>query len=238
MKIPYSILYLLFVVSALSACKEDVKTDSQTQAVDKVVVDEPEVDAAKKEGKSQANSVMARVMSTKESQSFARYIVSAEVSDQLMKEEGPFTVFAPSEEAFNSMDATLANKLPMTENKPLLVSMVKSHIVEGNHDSVTLIQALKKGPVSLTSLSGEQLTVSKEDNDILLTDSNGIKAMVGKKRYSGGEWRSSYSEYRTGDELNHIDLRFNIDTEIFFYFFLNFKGKVPYFRTAGISVIY
>lgn len=180
MKLPYSILCLLFVVSALYACKEDVKTESESQAVEKIVVEEPAGDTARKESISQANSVMARIMGTKECKSYARYIVSAEISDKLLKEEGPFTVFAPSEEAFNSMDATLVNNLTKTENKPQLMLMVKSHIVKGSHDSVSLIQALKNGTVSLTSLSGEQLTVSRKDNDIVVTDSKGNAATVGK----------------------------------------------------------
>ncbi|NNK53475.1 MAG: fasciclin domain-containing protein [Flavobacteriaceae bacterium] len=180
MKLPFSILPLLIIISVLAACKEDVKSEAELEVAEEVIAEEPKQNTEKKEAISQANSVMARVMSTKECMSFARYIVSAEVSDQLMKEEGPYTLFAPSDDAFNSMDEESVKKLPMTENKPLLVSMVKSHIVEGTYDSVTLIQALKKGAVSLTTISGEQLTVSKKDNDILVTDSKGNIATVGK----------------------------------------------------------
>jgi uncharacterized surface protein with fasciclin (FAS1) repeats len=180
MKLSYSILSLLFIVSVLSACKQDVKNEKEIAPVEEVVAEVPERKEPSKESIAQSNSVMARVMSTKESKAFASYMITAEVSDQLLKEEGPFTVFAPSDEALKSMDEELIKSLPMAENKPLLVSMVKSHIVEGSHDSVTLIQALKKGKVSLKSISGESLTVTRKGSDILVTDSKGNVSTVGK----------------------------------------------------------
>ncbi len=180
MKLPYSILCLLFVFSIFSACKQDVKKETEIAPVEEVVAEAPERKEPSKESIAQANSVMARVMSTRECKAFASYMITAEVSDQLLKEEGPFTIFAPSDDAFRSMDEEIINSLPKVENKPMLVSMVKSHIVEGSHDSVALILALKKGKVSLTSISGEKLTVRKKGSDILVSDSKGNISTVGK----------------------------------------------------------
>jgi uncharacterized surface protein with fasciclin (FAS1) repeats len=180
MKLSNTILYVLLAVSIISACKEEVKTDTDTIPDEEVVTEVPERKAPTKESIAQTNSVMARVMSTKESMAFASYLITAEVSEQMLKEEGPFTIFAPSDEAFKTMDPERVKSLTIVENKPLLVGMVKSHIVEGNYDSVALFQALKNGNVTLTTISGEKLTVRKKGNEIQVSDSKGTVSTVGK----------------------------------------------------------
>ena len=47
------------------------------------------------------------------------------------------------------------------------------------------MQSLKLGPVTLTTLSGEQLKVSSNENDILITDSKGKVAKIGKSDIQG-----------------------------------------------------
>ena len=71
--------------------------------------------------------------------------------------------------------------------KENLKSVLNSHIINGNMDSASLVQEIKKnkGKLSLTTLSGAVLTFSKNDSDIIVSDANGTKARIGKSDIKG-----------------------------------------------------
>lgn len=185
MKSLYTLLTIIAFFSVLSSCKND-KDKSDPGAEQETVVEEPKSKGPTEESKARSNSVMARIMATNESKGFASYIISSELSTLLLSEKGPFTVFAPSDEAFKTLDDEFVKSLPRKENKPQLIELVQSHIIEGDHNTVSLMQDMKQGRVTLTTLSGEKLTVSSKNNDILVTDSKGNVATVGKSDIQGG----------------------------------------------------
>jgi uncharacterized surface protein with fasciclin (FAS1) repeats len=174
----------------MASCKENEDkefSDSDLQTdVEEVVSEEPvKSKPPTEESIRRSNSVMARVMSNGDCNTFASYIVSAEVSDILLNGEGPLTVFAPSDAAISALDEETVKNLLNAGSKELLVSAVRTHVVEGSYDSVAIIQALKQGRVNLTSLSGESLSVTQSGNDIYIQDSKGNKAKVGKSDING-----------------------------------------------------
>jgi uncharacterized surface protein with fasciclin (FAS1) repeats len=66
---------------------------------------------------------------------------------------GPFTVFAPSNEAFAALPAGLLDDLLKPENKAMLVDLLEYHVVAGEMDSTRL----KGSTVNLTALNGKEL---------------------------------------------------------------------------------
>jgi len=88
------------------------------------------------------------------------------------------TVFAPSNAAFEKMPAGELAKL--MKNKKELASTLKCHIVGGNWNSTTLMNAIKQnnGSVQLPVLSGGKLTATVEDGKVKITDENGGSAFV------------------------------------------------------------
>ena len=94
---------------------------------------------------------------------------------------GPFTVFAPTNEAFNKLPAGTVDNLIKPENKPALQGILKYHVVAGKWDANSLIKMIKEnnGKATITTLAGGKLWASLDDKGgVWIWDENGGKAMV------------------------------------------------------------
>lgn len=89
--------------------------------------------------------------------------------------DGPFTVFAPTNDAFAKIDSATLNSLLELENKKALANILTYHVVSGKLVATDVVAALKKGngTVELEALNGETLTVVQKDDKILLKDAAG-----------------------------------------------------------------
>lgn len=124
-------------------------------------------------------SVMSKVMSDVELKKFTSYTITAELVDNLANQDGPFTVFAPSNKAFELLSPEQIKFYASPENKSGLAEMLKSHIVLGKLDSETIFQNIQKnGTAKFKTMDGNTLTASKSGDAILLSDSKGNKARV------------------------------------------------------------
>lgn len=97
-----------------------------------------------------------------------------------LKSKGPFTVFAPTNDAFAKLPAGTVENLLKPENKAKLASILTYHVVAGNLNAKAVLAAIKKGngKVVLTTLAGGKLTASVENGKVILTDEKGGKATV------------------------------------------------------------
>jgi uncharacterized surface protein with fasciclin (FAS1) repeats len=97
-----------------------------------------------------------------------------------LKSEGPFTVFAPVNDAFAKLPAGTVESLLKTENKATLVKILTYHVVAGNLDAAAVLAAIKKGNGSATlkTVSGGSLTASLDNGKVKLTDENGGTSFV------------------------------------------------------------
>lgn len=97
-----------------------------------------------------------------------------------LKSAGPFTVFAPTNAAFDKLpEGTVANLLK-PENKAQLAKILTYHVVSGNLDAAAVVDAIKKGDgkAVLTTVSGGKLTASLDMGKVKLTDESGKSAYV------------------------------------------------------------
>ena len=97
-----------------------------------------------------------------------------------LKSDGPFTVFAPTNAAFDKLPAGTVESLLKPENKAQLAKILTYHVVSGNLDAAAVIAAIKKGKgtVELTTVSGGKLIASMEKEKVKLTDESGNSAYV------------------------------------------------------------
>jgi uncharacterized surface protein with fasciclin (FAS1) repeats len=97
-----------------------------------------------------------------------------------LKGAGPFTVFAPTNAAFDKLPAGTVESLLKPENKAQLSKILTYHVVSGNLDAAAVIAAIKKekGKVTLTTVSGGKLTASLDKGKVKLTDESGNSAYV------------------------------------------------------------
>jgi uncharacterized surface protein with fasciclin (FAS1) repeats len=93
---------------------------------------------------------------------------------------GPFTVFAPTNEAFAKLPAGTVDTLLKPENKAMLTKVLTYHVVSGRMDSKDIAAALKAGmgKAELNTVSGGKLWASMDGKNLILTDEKGDKSMV------------------------------------------------------------
>ena len=97
-----------------------------------------------------------------------------------LKGPGPFTVFAPTNAAFDALPAGTVDKLLKPEMKADLTKVLTYHVVPGALDAATLKSQIAAGggTAKLTTVQGETLAASEQNGGIALTDSQGNVAMV------------------------------------------------------------
>jgi len=93
---------------------------------------------------------------------------------------GPFTVFAPTNDAFAKLPAGTVDTLLKPENKAMLVTVLTYHVVPGRVTAADLIAAIKAGggTARLTTVQGGTLTASMVGGTIMLVDAKGGMAHV------------------------------------------------------------
>jgi uncharacterized surface protein with fasciclin (FAS1) repeats len=114
-----------------------------------------------------------------------------------LQTDGPFTVFAPTNDAFENLpDGTVATLLK-PENKATLVNVLTYHVVAGKLDFNSLASMIKKqnGPISLKTVSGGTLMAMMNGmHNIALKDENGHVANI-----------STYDVYQKNGVIHVLD---------------------------------
>jgi len=97
-----------------------------------------------------------------------------------LKSKGPFTVFAPTNAAFDKLPAGTVTGLLKPENKAQLAKILTYHVVSGNLDAAAVVAAIKggSGNAVLTTVSGGKLTASMDMGKVKLTDESGNSVFV------------------------------------------------------------
>ena len=93
---------------------------------------------------------------------------------------GPFTVFAPTNDAFAKLPAGMVQTALRPENKAMLTSVLTYHVVAGRMSAADLMAAIKagNGSAALTTANGGTLTARMSGGRIVLTDARGGRATV------------------------------------------------------------
>ena len=93
---------------------------------------------------------------------------------------GPFTVFAPTNEAFAKLPAGTVDTLLKPENKATLTKVLTYHVVAGKWSAADLKKQIKagNGTAELTTVEGGKLWATEEGNQIMLKDEKGGVASV------------------------------------------------------------
>ena len=107
---------------------------------------------------------------------FSTLVTALKAADLVgaLNSEGPFTVFAPTNDAFAKIDSKTLNSLLEVENKKSLANILTYHVISGKIVASDVVAALKKGNglVELTALNGQVVSVIEKDGKIWLKDSN------------------------------------------------------------------
>jgi len=99
---------------------------------------------------------------------------------ETLQSAGPFTVFAPTNAAFDKLPAGTVNSLVQPENKATLTKILTYHVVAGKLDAKAIAQLIKEGngTAVLKTVSGGTLKASMQGNKLVLTDEKGGMSTV------------------------------------------------------------
>jgi len=99
---------------------------------------------------------------------------------EVLQSERPFTVFAPTNAAFEKLPDGTVSTLLKPENKEQLQTILKYHVVSGNWKAKAIAKLIKKGDgkAVIKTVSGGTLTAWTKGNDVYVTDENGNSAKV------------------------------------------------------------
>ena len=97
-----------------------------------------------------------------------------------LESKGPFTLFAPTNEAFAALPAGTVDTLLKPENKATLDKILTYHVVPGKVDSAALVKMIKagNGKATLKTVEGEPLIATLSGQNVIITDAKGDAAMV------------------------------------------------------------
>ena len=99
---------------------------------------------------------------------------------QTLESPGPFTVFAPTNSAFDKLPAGTVQTLLKPENKAELVKVLTYHVVPGRLTTFDLKKQIEAGAgqATLKTVNGETLTAREEHGEIVLVDEKGDSSRI------------------------------------------------------------
>jgi len=173
-------LIMVFAVLAMvfTACKEN-KKEGDHEMMDSSGTEQtsadPEADTMNENGQTVADIAM----SNDQFSTLVQAIQAAGLGEMLQS-DGPFTVFAPTDQAFSKLPEGTINDLLKSENKAKLTGILTYHVVAGEYTAADITKAIKEGggEMEINTMEGSKLTASLEGDKVIITDENGGKATV------------------------------------------------------------
>ena len=128
---------------------------------------------------SPAKNIVQNAMNSKDHTTLVAAVKAAGLVDTL-EGAGPFTVFAPTNEAFAALPAGTVDTLVKPENKADLTKILTYHVVSGKYTSHDLAKLAKAngGKAMLKTVEGDSITVAKQDGKWTVTDDKGNVADI------------------------------------------------------------
>ncbi len=99
---------------------------------------------------------------------------------ETLQSKGPFTVFAPTNAAFEMLPAGTVENLVKPENKMALTGILTYHVVAGKWNAKDIVKMIKdgNGTAEIKTVAGGKLWAMMEGKSVILKDEAGNKAMV------------------------------------------------------------
>lgn len=166
-----------FITAALFSIALVAGTSSSF-AQDKMMKDEKTVmvgGAAMYPGK----NIIENAVNSKDHTTLVAAVKAADLVETLQG-DGPFTVFAPTNEAFEKLPKGTVETLLKTENKKTLQTVLTYHVLAGRHSATDIMDDIKKGNGKATykTVSGGTLTAMMKGKKVMLMDEKGEMASV------------------------------------------------------------
>jgi uncharacterized surface protein with fasciclin (FAS1) repeats len=172
MKLVKSILSLVVLGVVMASCGGEKKS-KETTTTDTTVVVTDTVQVAE----------TPNIVSVADANADFSTLVAAVKAANLVETlsgEGPFTVFAPTNAAFEKLPAGTVETLLKPENAAKLTALLTYHVVSGKFEAAAVIEAITKnnGKFTVTTVQGGKIDLTLKDGKVILTDAKGGMSTV------------------------------------------------------------
>ena len=126
-----------------------------------------------------SKNIVQNAVNSKDHTTLVAAVKAAGLVDTLQS-PGPFTVFAPTNEAFAKLPAGTVDTLLKPENKKTLTNVLTYHVVPGRLSAKDLMEKIRagNGKAMLKTVEGEELTFAEKDGRLWIWDAKGGSAQV------------------------------------------------------------
>ncbi|WP_372945497.1 fasciclin domain-containing protein [Muriicola sp.] len=115
-------------------------------------------------------------------ENFSTLVAAVQAADLVgtLSSEGPFTVFAPTNDSFSKLPEGTVENLLKPENKAALINLLTYHVVAGKFPAASVIDAIKTndGSFVVETVQGDKLTLSLDGENVKLIDAQGNASTV------------------------------------------------------------
>ena len=183
-----TIVFSMAVVAIVStSCEDTKKKEAEEQAIAEQLRMEREKDSLikveeiyqAKMAEIEASSIAAKTTGNADLSTFNSVLQGSDMS-QTLRTEGDYTVFAPSNDAFNKVQKSTMENWTNPENKEQLQKVLQYHVLEGKMTAADVLAKIKEAnnKMEVTTLNGDVLTLTEKNGNITVTDSKGTTATV------------------------------------------------------------
>ncbi|TXD47291.1 fasciclin domain-containing protein [Polaribacter sp. IC073] len=157
-------------IFAMSSCKAS-KTEEAKEKATVAVVEVEEV--------AQTPNIVGVAVGNENFSTLVAAVKAAGLVETLSG-DGPFTVFAPTNDAFAKLPEGTVATLLMPENKATLTSILTYHVVAGEFNAAAVVAAIKanNGTFEVTTVQGGKLVASLDGANVMLKDEKGNMSKV------------------------------------------------------------
>ena len=126
-----------------------------------------------------SKNIVQNAVNSKDHTTLVAAVKAAGLVDTLQS-PGPFTVFAPTNEAFAKLPTGTVDTLLKPENKKTLTNVLTYHVVPGRLSAKDLMEKIRagNGKAMLKTVEGEELTFAEKDGRLWIWDAKGGSAQV------------------------------------------------------------
>jgi uncharacterized surface protein with fasciclin (FAS1) repeats len=126
-----------------------------------------------------SKNIVQNAVNSKDHTTLVAAVKAAGLVDTLQS-PGPFTVFAPTNKAFDKLPKGTVQTLLKPENKKTLTNVLTYHVVAGRFSANDLMQAAKRdgGQTRLKTVEGDELTIAANGNTLTVWDSKGGRSNI------------------------------------------------------------
>ena len=167
---------------AFTSCKNNESKDKEVEQEETMEAETTEDSTHEDSGSEEMSTEGTIVDVAVGNENFSTLVTAVKAADlvETLSSEGPFTVFAPTNDAFGKLPEGTVPTLVKPENKEKLTGILTYHVVSGEFMAADVVKAINDndGSFTIPTVQGGELTASLDGENVVLTDANGNTSTV------------------------------------------------------------